>query len=497
MLDCGRSNGPGRSGENPGVPASLPRLVIGAPQGRSGKTTISLGICAALAGRGLSIQPFKKGPDYIDPSWLSEAAGRPCRSLDGFFMPTASRLLAAFVKGAAAGLDGCPADLCLIEGNHGLYDTIDADGWGSTASVARLLKAPVLLVVNAQRLGRSAAAMVLGYKQFEPDTPIAGVVLNQVAGGRHESKLRQAIEGACGIPVLGVIPRTGAMTIPDRHLGLVPRGEDEALVPIVVACRETVERYLDLDAVLTIARSSPIPDVKNLITPHTPDHPGDLSINAVSQPTLCTIGVIRDQAFSFYYPENLEALQEAGARLVFIDALNDPEISATDALYIGGGFPEMFLSRLEANRGLLEGLRRAAVAGMPIYAECGGLMLLARAIHYNGKTAKMAGVLPFDVTMTPRPQGHGYVLAYSDYQNSYFEPGTELRGHEFHHSKIENLDPAWSVIFRLDRGNGLGEIHGCNRDGLLVHRVLAGYTHIHTAGAPEWAPALVHLAQHG
>lgn len=479
---------------------SPPRLVIGAPQGRSGKTTIALGLCAALAGRGLAVQPFKKGPDYIDPSWLSEAAGRPCRSLDAFFLPDPHDLQTAFLKGAASGPR--PADLCLVEGNHGLYDTQEGEGRGSTADLARILGAPILLVVNAARMTRSAAAMVWGYQHFEPDTPIAGVILNNVAHARHESRLRQAIESACGIPVIGALPRDERLTIPDRHLGLIPRGEDDDLLPALAACREAVQQHVNLEAALHIARAplTPTPSPRRgegvggegALPPSPPGRGvgGEGSI----------FGILRDRAFSFYYPENLEALQEAGARLVFIDALNDPALPSIDGLYIGGGFPELFMDVLSANQGLRQEVRRVVEAGLPVYAECGGLMYLSQGIHYQGRYAPMVGALPCQVEMTARPQGHGYVLARCDAPNPFFAQGEQMRGHEFHHSRLVNLDPAWKTAFALERGSGMGRLaarsEGFSRDGLVYHQVLAGYTHVHAAGAPTWAASLVARTSH-
>lgn len=460
---------------------SLPRLVIAAPQGRSGKTTVTLGICAALAARGLAVQPFKKGPDYIDPSWLSEAAGRPCRSLDPFFLASPGALEEAFVRGAAL------ADLSILEGNHGLYDSQDPEGKGSTASVARLLGAPILLVVNAARMSRSAAAMVHGYQIFEAGTHIAGVILNNVAGsqrgtGRHEAKLRQAIESYCQIPVIGALPRDETLSIPDRHLGLVPRGESEASIPAIEACRRAAEEFIDLDSVVSLANSAP---------------PVDAHIGCASETGLpetgssVVIGVIRDRVFSFYYPENFEALQEAGARLVFIDSLHDAQLPRIDALYIGGGFPEIFMEELSANREMLRSIRAAIEQGLPVYAECGGLMYLSRKIHWDGRSAEMVGALPCTVEMTTHPQGHGYVLAETLPGNPFFQPGCSLRGHEFHHSRLVNMDGDLPTAYQLLRGNGFGN----QRDGVVYGSVLASYTHLHAGGSPEWAPSLVGAAR--
>lgn len=457
---------------------AAPRLVIAAPQGRSGKTTISLGLCASLAARGIAVQPFKKGPDYIDPSWLAEAAGKPCRSLDPFFYPDPQALTEAFLQAVSEGAEEETGSLALVEGNHGLYDSYDEAGMGSTAALARALQAPVLLVVNAARLGRSAAALVQGYLNFEPETPIAAVVLNNVAQGRHETRLRQAIEGYCHIPVVGAVPRGEALAIPDRHLGLVPRAENQALLPVIAACQSAVERYLDLEAILAIARSAP------------PMKTGAANRAQGNRPTRCRLGVIRDQAFTFYYPENLQALEQAGAELVFIDALHDPGLPAVDALYIGGGFPEIFMEQLAANTSLRSAIRQAVEDGLPVYAECGGLMYLSRRIIWNDRSADMVGVLPCEVKMMDKPQGHGYVIAQVDRSSPFFVPGTVLRGHEFHQSRLIWLDRELPTAYCLSRGNGAGN----GRDGLLYRNVLASYTHLHTGGAPTWAEALVAYA---
>jgi cobyrinic acid a,c-diamide synthase len=477
----------------------MPRLVVAAPQGRSGKTTISLGLCAALKARGLAVQPFKKGPDYIDPSWLSEAAGRPCRSLDPFFYQQPEALLRAFVRPALN------AELSLIEGNHGLFDSFDETGVGSTAAVARALDAPILLVVNAARIGRSAAAIVHGCQTFEPGTNITGVVLNNVAHGRHETRIRQAIESHCKIPVVGAIPRDDKLTIPDRHLGLVPREEENALLSAITDCQAAIEHYLDLDAILKIARSaSPLPVIE-------PEH----HANPNDQSTRVRIGILRDRAFTFYYPENLEALESAGSELVFIDAFHAAELPCVDALYIGGGFPEIFMDQLSANTALRTGIRAAIEENLPVYAECGGLMYLSQRIVWGERSAEMVGALPVEIEMTGKPQGHGYVIAQVENENPFFPPGTVLRGHEFHNSRVVEVRRTFFnggdsrrdqsrlrglasegrcdalTVYHLSRGKGLGN----NRDGILYRNVLASYTHLHSGGAPDWARGLVHRAQ--
>jgi cobyrinic acid a,c-diamide synthase len=460
----------------------IPRLVIAAPQGRSGKTTVTLGLAAALAARGLSVYPFKKGPDYIDPSWLAAAAGRPCRSLDPFFMPAPDALRDALLRPLPWA--PAPSEIALIEGNHGLFDDggasdDSAEGATSTAAVGRTLSAPVILVLNAARTGRSAAAIVLGCLHFEPGTRIAGVILNRVAGARHEAKLRQAIERYCGIPVLGALPANPALTVPDRHLGLVPVGEEDRNAAAIEACREAAEQGCALDALLAVAASAPALPTG----PLRPDF-------AVPHRAFARIGVFRDRAFSFYYHENLEALVDAGAELVPLNSLREAELPSVDALYIGGGFPEVFMAELSANRGLLAAVRRAAQQGMPVYAECGGLMYLSRAIRWGERRAEMAGVLPFEVEMAPRPQGHGYVSARVERPNSIFEQGVSVRGHEFHNSRLVDITGNLELAYRLERGKGAGD----GRDGVVYGNVLASYTHLHAAAAPGWAEGFVRRA---
>ena len=457
-----------------------PRLVIAAPQGRSGKTTVTLGLCAAFKARDLSVQPFKKGPDYIDPSWLSEAAGRPCRSLDPFFYDQSEALLRAFVRSTG------DVDLNIIEGNHGLFDSFDEAGVGSTAAVARTLDAPILLVVNAARIGRSIAAIIHGCQTFETGTHIAGVVLNNVAHGRHEARTRQAVESHCGIPVIGAIPRDEKLTIPDRHLGLIPREEEDSLLSAITACQRAIERHLELDSVLQIARSA-----SSLSVPDQPQ-----TSESSTQSPLVKIGILRDRSFTFYYPENLEALDEAGAELVFVDAFHDVELPLVDALYIGGGFPEIFMDELSANTALRTAIRKAIENDLPVYAECGGLMYLSQRIRWGEKSAEMVGALPCEIAMTGKPQGHGYMIAQVEKKNPFFPTGTVLRGHEFHNSRLIALSTNGSKIalataYHLLRGNGIGE----SRDGIVYRNVLASYTHLHCGGAPDWARGLVRRAK--
>ena len=449
------------------------RIVIAAPQGRSGKTTVSLGVCNALSHQGLRVQPFKKGPDYIDPSWLSAAAGLDCRSLDPFFLGSDDEIIQAFRRGASH------AELCIIEGNHGLYDSLFEDGRGSTAHLARILRAPVILVVNSERMSRSVAAMVAGYQNFELGTRIVGVILNRVANQRHDAKLRQAIESYCKIPVLGALPRDHNVTIPDRHLGLIPKGENDQLTSAIQACREAAEKYIDLQAVLSLAQSAP--------ALFSVDQGRDNFTSAKESKTKIRLGIVRDRAFTFYYPENLEALERAGAELVFIDAFHDRKLPDIQGLIIGGGFPELFLDELSANHDLLSEIRRAVEYGMPVYAECGGLMYLSKEVTFRNVCRQLVGALPFDVVMDESPQGHGYVTAEVIRDNPFFPIGTILRGHEFHHSKVANLAADLPTAYSLKRGTGISQ----HLDGYVYKSVLASYTHLHADGSPLWADAIV------
>ena len=445
---------------------AVPRVVIAAPQGRSGKTTVCVGLCAALAGRKFVTQPFKKGPDYIDPSWLSAAAGRPCRNLD-LFMMSREAVLESFHRASAG------TDLAIIEGAMGLYDGLDLVGSGSTAQLARLLGAPVILVVDATRMTRSVAALVSGYQRFEPEIDIAGVILNNVATGRHESMLVHAIRQYCEIPVLGCLPKAKRVTIAERHLGLVPQGEAAPLVEKVARARELVESCVDIDAVQRVAHRA------TALTP-----PAE---RATPPPTaLVRLGVVRDQAFSFYYPENLEALEQAGAELVYVNALEDSHLPAISGLYIGGGFPELFAGRLQAN-GQLRGEVAAAIdEGLPVYAECAGLLYLARTLRWEGRTFEMVGALPIDVSFTARPQGHGYIAGHVVGENPFLAAGRRLLGHEFHYAKVENTDDL-AMTYYLERGHGISQ----KRDGIVHKNVLAGFTHLHALSEPTWAQGLV------
>jgi cobyrinic acid a,c-diamide synthase len=465
--------------------------MIAAPQGRSGKTTVAMGLCAALRRRGLKVKPFKKGPDYIDPSWLTAAAGHACGNLDPYMFGE-NTLSPAFMRGCQ------DMDIAVIEASMGLYDSPGEDGYGSSAWLARLLKVPVILVVNSARMARSAAAMVSGYMNFEPDTNITGVILNNVAGRRHRDKLVKAIEQHCGIPVLGCIPPDKGLALKERHIGIVPFIEQEGPADIIEYACAVIENNIDLDRLLSIARGA-----DRLPRRCAPRNDSDAAIIAVSRscepkarqaamnqspPISVKIGVFRDRAFSFYYPDNFEALQKAGAGLIFINSFTDslPDI---DGLYIGGGFPELYASELEANAGLRQAIAAIAREGMPVYAECAGLMYLCRTIIKDNRHYGMSGVFDEDVEITSKPQGHGYMEVETDEGNPFFRPGAIIKGHEFHYSRL-TASAALNTTFNVRRGHGIDG----RTDGMAYKNTLATYLHLHALAAPGWAGDFVNLA---
>ncbi|MGD9251002.1 MAG: cobyrinate a,c-diamide synthase [Desulfobacterales bacterium] len=448
-------------------------IVIGALRGGSGKTMVSLGLIAALTAQDRTVAPFKKGPDYIDAGWLALAAGRPCYNLDTFLIAS-DRIQQTFHVHTA------DTDIAVIEGNRGIYDCIDTHGETSTAELAKLLGLPILLIIDGTKTTRTMAAVVKGCSLFDPSVRIGGVVLNRIAGARHESILRRSIEEHCGIPVMGAIPKLRRQCFPERHMGLVPTHEhDWARTSIDYAAR-IVQDHLDLETIAQMACE----------TDYRPP-PSTLAETPPAVSSRPTIGVIQDSAFQFYYPENIEALRFAGAQLIFFSPLEVDRIPDIDGLYIGGGFPETHAEALARNETFRLDLKNLAEAGLPIYAECGGLMYLGQELVLDQGRFPMAGILPVVFGFARRPQGHGYTIIEVSGDNPYFPTGTTLRGHEFHYSSVLAWDGAEEdLAYTMVRGTGL--ING--RDGLCYKNVLATYTHLHAQGTPDWAPALVRNA---
>ncbi|MFA6001364.1 MAG: cobyrinate a,c-diamide synthase [Thermoleophilia bacterium] len=449
----------------------LPRIVISAPHRSSGKTTLSIGLCAALARAGKKVQPFKKGPDFIDPMWLTAAAGRDCRNLDLFMMGNEEIMKSVQRNGAEA-------DIAVVEGNMGLFDSIDVEGVGSTSDLARQLKAPVILVIDTRNMTRSIAPLVQGFTQFEPDINIAGVILNKVSGPRHEDKMRNVLERYCDIEVLGAIRTSPEIGIIQRHLGLQPAREALGSTEVIEQIAGIVSECVDLGRVAAIAQAAPaLPDMKS-----------DDAARAAQPPVRVRLGVAQDRAFTFYYPENLEALRAAGAELIPFSPLSDTELPEVDGLYIGGGFPEVFMDELEANSSLREQISSAAAEGMPIYAECGGLMYLSRRMSWKDESREMVGALPCDIVMHEKPGGHGYMKLEAIGTGGWFKPGLIIQGHEFHYSEVVDLDVEKTAFaYKVLRGNGVDKEH----DGIIHGNVLASYTHLHSLGSTGWAEGFV------
>jgi len=451
---------------------NLPRIVISAPHRSSGKTTVSIGLCAALRSAGLAVQPFKKGPDFIDPMWLSAAAGRECRNLDLFMMGDEEIM-------KSVGRNGADAGTAVIEGNMGLFDSIDVEGRGSTADLARQLEAPVILVVNTRNMTRSIAPLVQGFTQFEPDIKITGVILNMVSGPRHEEKLRGVLERYCDIEVVGAIRRRPEIGIIQRHLGLQPAREALGSLEVIAEIGKIISESVDLDRVRAIAATAP--ELADLQAVQPPD----------PEPKI-RLGVAQDRAFTFYYPENLEALRAAGAELVPFSPLADERLPEVDGLYIGGGFPEVFMKELEANSALRAAIRSAIEDGLPVYAECGGLMYLSGRMTWQGESRQMVGALPCDILMHEKPRGHGYMELVATGAGDWFGSGLKIRGHEFHYSEVVGLDTEKTgFAYKVLRGAGVDREH----DGILYRNVLASYTHLHSLGSPGWAEGFVEFVK--
>ncbi|MDD5175582.1 MAG: cobyrinate a,c-diamide synthase [Sterolibacterium sp.] len=449
------------------------RFLISAAHKSSGKTTLSIGLAAAFKARGLCVQPFKKGPDYIDPLWLGLAAGRACRNLD-FYLSAHTEIQAQFSR------HGHAADICLIEGNKGLYDGLDLQGSNSNAALARLLDLPVVLVLDARGMTRGIAPLILGYQAFDRQLDIAGVILNQLGGSRHEAKLRAVIEHYTDMPVLGAVQSDPRLQLVERHLGLMPANETGAAEQQVGEIARLITAQVDLERLLELTASQA-------------QLPQPLPARILGKPRV-RIAIARDAAFGFYYADDLNALAAAGAELVPFDTLRDARLPAADGLFIGGGFPECFLDALAANTALRSGIHTAIESGLPTYAECGGLMYLARSITWQGKTRPMVGAIAADILMHDKPVGRGYVKLLPNPEHPWLRQWkgsrtgeAALAAHEFHYSSVENLSPQTSYAYRMQRGHG---VDGQN-DGIIHKNLLASYTHLRSTPTCDWASQFV------
>jgi cobyrinic acid a,c-diamide synthase len=419
----------------------IPRIIIAGTHSGCGKTTVASGIMAALTARGLKVQPFKVGPDFIDPSHHTKICGRISRNLDPFMMGEGG-CIDTFTRVIG------DSDIAVIEGVMGMYDGVDGFDLASTAHVARILQAPVVLVVDAKGMSRSVHALIDGYRRYDPTLVFSGVIFNRIGSPRH----RLMIEPSLAIPAFGYVPRKDDLAVESRHLGLRMAHEAGSMGKF----GEIIEESCDLDAIITAARQAlPLN--------------GTVQTSERNSKTGVTIGVAFDEAFCFYYPDNLDQLSHAGAKLVFFSPLHD-RLPDVDAIYLGGGYPELHLSRLESSPCTWE-LKRAAELGMPAYAECGGLMYLTKEIH-SGKTYRMCGVLPSTAEMTSRIQALGYVKGTGSGEISYLPSLQGITGHEFHYSR---LDPDADARYAISLSRGKGIIAG--KDGLVTQNTLGCYTH--------------------
>ncbi len=466
----------------------MSHFLISAAHKSSGKTTLSIGLCAALAETGLIVQPFKKGPDYIDPMWLSKAANRPCHNLD-FYTMQQDEIISTVNHYANN------SDISVIEGNKGLYDGLDLDGSNSNAALASLLKSPVILVLDARGMTRGIAPLILGYQAFGKNINIAGVILNQLGGSRHEQKLHAVIEHYTDVKVIGSVYKNKALSIDERHLGLMPSNEDDSADVKIQQIRDIVKDQVDLNLLLEIAgKAPPISPSKTVI-------PTEI----ITGPAL-KIGIIQDAAFGFYYPGDLDAMRASGAELVVIDAITDKSLPDIDALFIGGGFPETRIEALQANHTLRNDIKQALDNGLPCYAECGGLMYLSRELHWNDQKGDMVGFIPADCVMHKRPQGRGYVKLQENSNHPWLISGATqmnekqvltppeqvISAHEFHYSALENLQLDVKFAYQVKRGAG---ING-KSDGIVIKNTLACYAHLRDTAANHWTARFIRFIQY-
>ncbi len=476
-----------------GTEVHIPRILLSADRSSSGKTTITAGLLSALTARGLKVQPFKVALDYIDPSYHSEITGRKARNLDGYLMEE-ERVLDVFTH--ACEVDG-GADLAVIEGVRGLYEGLDSlEDTGSTAQIAKMLQCPVILIINARSITRSVAALVNGYSSFDPDVNIVGVILNNIGGKRHAKKAKEAVEHFTSIPVVGIVYRDASMQISMRHLGLVPAIEQRRRVDDlderIGSIRKNVSEGIDIDRLLCFSKQAPAvnrPD-RTVFVPRKTDGEGPV------------IGVAMDEAFNFYYHNNLELLELSGAKLEYFSPIHDTQLPDVDALYFGGGYPELFAPQLEANDQLRTQIKEASQQGLPVYGECGGLMYLTQRITTGVKgegtyhmadmeesTNEMVGALPGHTLM-----GHARVVSYNigqlDCDTIIGKKSSNFIGHEFHHSQITDIPEGTGFAIKLSRGTGIKD----GQDGMMVKNTIGSYAHLEAASYPEFATAFVDAA---
>lgn len=453
-------------GTSPLRGSSYPRLMLAGTSSRVGKTTLTIGLISELKRQGLKVQAFKAGPDYIDPSYHALASGSSCRNLDSWML-SKDRVLELFERQARL------VDISVIEGAMGLYDGFGASERGSSAHLAKILGCPVILIVDARSLSRSAAAVALGYKEFDSGVDLRGVILNNIGSQRHYRSIKLAVQKHTGLPVLGFLPREKALLLPERHLGLVPAAERKPLAIFFRKARELVAGNLEVNRLIAISRSAPpLPDFKRRLFNHAPEHK---KIN---------IAVAKDRCFNFYYQDNLDILRHNGANLIEFSPLKDKALpESACGVYIGGGFPELFAAQLARNSSLKKDILIRAKKGMPVYAECAGLMYLMKAIiGPQGKALPMVGIFGSSVKMNDRLAAMGYVGIEAVRENILSGKGAKTRAHVFHWSYIDSSGGRNYFAYKVKK-DGKKPF----RDGFIKWNVLASYAHLHFGANPGLA----------
>jgi len=437
---------------------------ISAAHKSSGKTIISLGLCRAISNLNSKVQSFKKGPDYIDPIWLAKSTHQPCYNLD-FFNMSPEEILDLYNKHSAT------SDVSIVEGNKGLFDGMSVDGGDANADLAKSLNLPVILVIDTNGMTRGIAPLLQGYQNFDHGVNIQGVILNKVGGDRHESKLINAIEHYTDLKVYGSVQRNKELDIDERHLGLMPANEDDKSEIKINRISEIIADSINIKKIL-----SDTPN--NIISQSKPRE---------SIPSSLTIAIPKDVAFGFYYQDDLDLFEELGTKISYFDAIKDSKLPECDGLFIGGGFPEMNLEELSSNKSLLTDIQNKINAGLPAYAECGGLMYLTNNIEYLGRSFPMVGVINANTVMTQRPVGRGYVEIEPTDSHPWEGVSKKISAHEFHYSRLENIAKDYEYAYNVLRGVGINN----KKDGIITKNLLATYSHLRSVGGNLWVQQFI------
>ena len=437
---------------------------ISAAHKSSGKTIISLGLCRAISNLNSKVQSFKKGPDYIDPIWLAKATHQPCYNLD-FFNMSPEEILDLYNNHSAT------SDVSIVEGNKGLFDGMSVDGGDANADLAKLLNLPVILVIDTNGMTRGIAPLLQGYQNFDHGVNIQGVILNKVGGDRHESKLINAIEHYTDLKVYGSVQRNKELDIDERHLGLMPANEDDKSEIKINRISEIIADSINIKKIL-----SDTPN--NIISKSKPRE---------SIPSSLTIAIPKDVAFGFYYQDDLALFEKLGTKISYFDAIRDSKLPECDGLFIGGGFPEMSLKELSSNKSLLTDIQNKINAGLPAYAECGGLMYLTNKIEYLDRSFPMVGVINANTVMTQRPVGRGYVEIEPTDNHPWEGVSKKISAHEFHYSRLENIATDYKYAYNVLRGVGISN----KKDGIITKNLLATYSHLRSVGGNLWVQQFI------